>query len=112
MKKVFSSQDRFLVQRARELLEAVGIPCNIHNEYAAGAIGELSFLDTYPELWISDDEWYPRARSILAELELPAAKLNEWVCEICRERNAETFDMCWQCGHDRNTQLSSDDPHS
>ncbi|AJQ92617.1 DUF2007 domain-containing protein [Gynuella sunshinyii] len=106
MKKVFSSRDLFLVQRARELLEAARIPCNIHNEYSAGAVGELSFLDTCPELWISDDEWYPRARKILAELEPPMVKPSEWVCHSCHEHNAGSFDMCWQCGADRELQNS------
>ena len=53
--KLFSSDDMFLMQSLKSELDALAIPYMIKNEYASGAMGELPWQDTQPELWLIDD---------------------------------------------------------
>jgi hypothetical protein len=99
MKKVYSHDDRFMVWQFKQRLDEKGIPCFIKNEFASGAMGELSPLDSLPEVWIGDDEWLPAVNKLVAELDaLPEQK--NWNCHACGEDNAGSFELCWQCGQE------------
>lgn len=67
MKKlhVFSPWQRPQAFLFRELLEKEGIACQLRNAQLASALGEIPFTECYPELWVLDDEVYPRARLLL-----------------------------------------------
>ena len=56
-----------MVWRVKQLLEDNHIPCFIKNEFASGAIGELSPLDSLPEVWLTDDGYETKAKALLAE---------------------------------------------
>ena len=49
----------------KNLVEKSFIPCVTRNEYLSVASGESPFTECYPELWILNDEDYPRAKAIL-----------------------------------------------
>ena len=100
MKKVYSHHDRFMVWQIKSLLEAHGIPCFIKNEFAIGAVGELSPFDVLPEVWISDNEWWPKAQQFISEFESQPEENSAWCCVQCQEYNAANFEVCWQCGTD------------
>ncbi len=55
MKLVFTNESTFLVNNVKNLLEAQKIKVFIKNEYAQGAIGEISPFDSWPELWVIND---------------------------------------------------------
>ncbi len=98
MLKIYCNEDRFMVMQVKDALESAGIPCFIKNEFASGAIGELSPFDAWPEVWLSDEEWQKRAEKIIADL-MPRKNQNpSWNCAHCNERNEGTFELCWQCG--------------
>ena len=101
MQKVFSSEDRFLVTQVRDMLESKGITCFVKNEFAIGGAGELSPFDTWPEVWISDDEWLPKAKEFVAALEGQHKDGDDWLCPECGESNAASFEVCWQCSHEK-----------
>lgn len=98
MIKVFASENRLQVQQIKDLLESHHIPCFIKNEYAIGAVGELSPFDAWPEVWLTDPEWEPKANSLIQEFSLPPITNEDWFCRQCGERNAATFEICWNCG--------------
>jgi hypothetical protein len=89
-----------MVFQVKQLLEAKGIPCFVKNEFAIGAMGELSPMDVLPEVWINDPEWLPKAQQFVAEFEHQPADSSPWVCRKCHEQNASSFELCWQCGED------------
>lgn len=98
-KKVFTHPNGFLVMNAKNLIELNGIPCEIRNEFASGATGELSFVDAWPELWVQD--WYEaRALNVIDSLDMDITS-GTWSCCGCREENEASFDCCWKCLQDR-----------
>ena len=98
MQQIFSHHDRFRVFQVKQLLEETGIPCFVKNEFAIGAMGELSPMDVQPEVWLSDIEWLPKAKQIVAEFNCQTTDLTPWICNQCFEKNAGNFEICWQCG--------------
>jgi len=53
-----------LVSNIRNIIEAQGINILIKNEFAQGAVGELSVTDSWPEIWVVNDEEYARTIEI------------------------------------------------
>ncbi len=100
MLKIYSHEDRFLVTQVKDALEAHGIPCFIKNEFSSGAIGELSPFDAWPEVWLSDPEWQPRAEKIIADVSPAKTQTGSWHCDKCNETNEGSFEFCWQCGNE------------
>ena len=101
MQKIYSHEDRFMVQQVKQLLEDNGIPCFIKNEFAGGAIGELAPFDTWPEVWLTDSEWQTRAEHLINTLQSQPQRTEPWVCQHCHEKNEGSFEVCWQCGAER-----------
>jgi hypothetical protein len=106
--KVYSHHDRFMVFQVKQLLEEKGIPCFVKNEFAIGAMGELSPMDVLPEVWISDHEWLPKANQFVAEFQNQAVGLSSWICNKCDEPNDASFEICWQCSEDRGEDSGED----
>ena len=84
----------------KQLLDDKGIPCFVKNEFAIGAMGELSPMDVLPEVWISDPLLLPKAKQLIENFEKPPSNLSPWICNTCHEQNDATFELCWQCGQD------------
>lgn len=101
MIKLFSSDDRFAVQQVVQVLDEHAIPYVVKNEFASGAIGELSPLDVSPEVWLLQSEWFARAELLINELKPEALDGSDWVCSNCNEQNTAAFAICWQCGKSR-----------
>jgi hypothetical protein len=52
-----------------------------------------------------------RDDEIIRAAHAEANRLPDWKCDVCRESNPGTFDLCWNCGnlsHNKVTCLSSD----
>ncbi len=98
MKRIYQAQNPLLVWNARRVVEAAGIRCMIRNEFAGGASGLLSPLDTWPELWVLDERHTERALKALAESEHADAEGADWQCPTCAETNSGSFEICWNCG--------------
>jgi hypothetical protein len=90
-----------MVFQIKQLLDEKGIPCFLKNEFAIGAMGELSPMDVMPEVWISDLQWLPKAQQFIAEFEHQPTDASPWICSNCKEKNGASFELCWQCGEDR-----------
>lgn len=96
MKMVYTHENSLLVGNARNLLEQAGITVIMKNEFTSGGTGELSFLDTWPEIWVLDNADYPRAVRVI-ETALSDNAADDWVCNSCGEHNDPSFQLCWQC---------------
>ena len=55
MKLVYTNENRMIVGNAKNILEGHGIETILKNEYAQGAVGEISAFDAWPELWVLND---------------------------------------------------------
>lgn len=100
MKKLhtFHPSEQPLAGMFKELLASEGIQCLIRNERLLTGMGEIPFVECFPELWVVDEETYPRAILLLrAWLEKPA-DTQSWTCPGCREEIAGHFTVCWSCG--------------
>lgn len=96
MKLIYTHENRMLVSNAKNIVENAGIEVSLKNEYAAGAAGDLAVFDTWLELWVVDDADYEKAK-YLVEKSLSSSAATEWVCKVCNEKNAGSFELCWNC---------------
>ncbi len=83
----------------RDILAQEGIECILRNEQLASATGEIPFIECYPELWVVDDEVFPRAKMFLdAWLKSDPNTEPPWLCPNCHELCDGHFGACWSCG--------------
>jgi hypothetical protein len=103
MKKLytFTLADRAQAGLLKELLEREDINCIIRNEQLFAALGEIPFLECFPELWVIDDEVWPRAKSLLDGWLKDEGKGPAWICSSCGETLEGQFGSCWKCGQEK-----------
>lgn len=101
MKKLVTKENPFILANIREILEQSDIRCTIKNEFASSGSGELPHFDLWPELWVLEDRDFERAQKILMEI-TDNSQDNEWRCTFCKEKNAESFEYCWNCRYERS----------
>lgn len=98
MKMVYTNENQFLVNNVKNLIEVQEINTFLKNEFAQGALGEISVFDSWPEVWVSDDSDYERAVEIV-KLSQNHSSASDWTCNNCSEINAISFEICWNCQH-------------
>lgn len=102
MKQVFVSQNLFEVEMRKECLEQAGIRCMIKNQRISGLAGEIPFTETFPELWVIQNEDYDQAQRVLEEgLVLLPSDQDTWTCAGCGERHESQFGTCWKCEREK-----------
>jgi Putative prokaryotic signal transducing protein len=90
-------------QHWMNVLATAGIPCELHNRYLNGALGEIPADQCAPEIWIMDDRDEALAARLLENARRgPAADARGWRCGQCGEALEAQFTVCWQCGTARN----------
>lgn len=97
MKRVHIAPTLLDAQLAADALSSLGIVVHIFNANAAGALGEVPFMQAQPEVWVEDDALESRAREALAGLQ-DAGPRDEKICPHCSEPNPGNFLSCWHCG--------------
>ena len=108
MQRLLSHQSVTHLGYLRGILEAAGIGCFIKNERLSGALGEIPFLECWPELWIIDVGDLAQAEQLLGAAQAVAAPGEPWRCSSCGEMIESQFVTCWQCGTD---EPAADRPH-
>ena len=99
MKLVYSNESLLLVSNIKNLIEGNDISTFIKNEFSQGAVGEVSAIDTWPEVWVKNDSDFDRAIAIV-ESSKNSISGEDWVCQNCSEENAPSFEICWNCQGD------------
>ena len=104
MKKlhVFSFYERYQAELLRDILAREGINCVLRNQQLIGAVGEIPFVECCPELWVVDDEAWPRARMFLDSWLKNDTDTSNWNCPQCHEELEGHFGACWCCGTARD----------
>jgi hypothetical protein len=98
MRKVHTAESMIEIAHLRNLLESAGIACVVRNERLAGAMGEIPFVECWPELWVREPGQSLRARGLIDEALQPAAAAEPWPCPGCGESIEPQFALCWRCG--------------
>lgn len=93
---VYTCENHFLANNAKNIVECSGIATFLKNEFAQGAVGEISAFDSWPEVWVVDDNDFEQAKAIIASSE-NVASMDNWICNHCYEENDASFELCWQC---------------
>ena len=102
MKKVTSSPSLVTIAHYKNLLESEGIPALIKNEHLGSVVGEVPFMEVWPELWVRNDLDLDRARQLIdATTVLAESDGSPWRCKTCKEENEPQFGACWSCGQVR-----------
>ena len=101
--KLFTAGGIIEAHLLQALLRSQGIDAVIKNENLQTGVGELPFVEMWPELWLLHLRDLDRARQLLNEF-FNRNTASDWVCTKCNERNPGSFDICWAC-----TETSTDD---
>ncbi|WP_020677128.1 DUF2007 domain-containing protein [Geopsychrobacter electrodiphilus] len=104
MKKlhVFDIWQRPIAGMLKDQLENEGVACLLRNDQLSTAMGDIPFIECYPELWVIDDETYPRARMLLDSwLTRQESDKEPWTCPFCGEVSEGQFYLCWRCENQR-----------
>ena len=97
MKKLFTHENRIIIFNLKNVLEDAGIESLVINEFSAGGAGDLAPFDTWPELWVSDNDQLAKAKTILQNIVFESNE-DYWFCPGCQEKNGGAFELCWNCG--------------
>jgi len=100
MKLIYTAADLQEAYLLKGLLEHAGISIQLVNEHAQGAVGEIPFVEVFPELWVENDASEMVATQCVDEYCKRRKIVGESRCLKCGEMNPAAFDLCWQCGND------------
>ncbi len=96
MKRVFRAASLIDVAHARNVLSTAGIAAEFRNQYLGGALGELPMLETWPALFVADDDEAAAIRVLARVAATPSG--SAWSCAHCGELCEAQFTHCWRCG--------------
>lgn len=82
------------------MLNSQGIKAKVTPNLASGGVGELAADAMATRIQVRAFE-YEMARTLLTRYEQQSTEA-EWTCSTCNERQAPSFEVCWQCGEERS----------
>lgn len=102
MIKLYQCDDLIEAQNVFDYLEYNNIEVKIFNAYANGALGEIPFTQTNPEIWLLNNDDYEKARLLIQayknEIRIRQNQADITVfCPQCKTANPASFDTCWSC---------------
>ena len=102
MLKLYVSNSLIEVETRKEILDQEGILSMIKNQRGSSLAGEVPFAEVFPELWVINDEDYPKAKEVLDNWsKLSPEASSNWTCSGCGEQHTGEFTTCWKCGGER-----------
>ena len=94
--KLFTAGDIIEAHLLQAFLRSKGVDAVIKNESLQTGLGELPFVESWPEVWLIQARDWDKAHQLLAGF-ISGETIGEWSCPICGERNPDTFELCWVC---------------
>jgi len=98
MKKVTASESLITINHYKNLLESEGIATRLKNEHLGSIVGEMPFVEVWPELWVINDLDYDRAKQLIVAAISDESPKTPWKCSKCGEESEGQFAACWNCG--------------
>jgi hypothetical protein len=97
VRKIHTSPSLVEIAHLRNVLATEGIDCQVRTARLAGLVGEVPFVECWPELWVCRPGDVLRARGLI-DLALHSPPEEEpWNCPRCGERIEGQFAACWNC---------------
>lgn len=97
MRKVHTAESIIEIAHLRNVLESSGIACEVRNDRLGSVLGEIPFLECWPQLWVCRPGDVLRARGLIDEALRPPPDAAAWQCPACGERIEAQFAQCWRC---------------
>jgi len=98
MRKVHTADSIIEIAHLRNVLEQAGIACIVRNERLGGVVGEIPFVECWPELWVLRNGDALQARGLIDTVRAASSVPHpDWICAECGERVEGQFDACWRC---------------
>jgi hypothetical protein len=97
MRKVHTAESAIEIAHLRNLLESEGIACIVRNDRLSGVMGEIPFVECWPELWVRQPGQELRARGLIEDALRSRPAVGAWNCPDCGERIEAQFSECWKC---------------
>ena len=94
--KLFTAGDIIEAYLLQAFLRSQGVDTIIKNESLQTGLGELPFVESWPEVWLMQARDWDKAYQLLAGF-ISGETIGEWSCLVCGERNPDTFELCWVC---------------
>jgi len=94
---LYKDENSAIVHSAKNILEMNGIDSFIKNEDAQSMGARFGIDNTYLELWLSSEENFELAKSILEKEIINPEQKPAWDCSKCGENNEGSFEVCWNC---------------
>jgi len=103
MKKLhtFGLGEAPLAGMLKERLAQEGIACVLRNAALGAALGEIPLAECFPELWLLDDETWPRADNLLRQWLSEPGNGESWICPACGASVDPPLEACWRCERER-----------
>ena len=101
MRKVHTAESIVEIAHLRNVLESEGIACEVRNDRLGSVLGEIPFLECWPQLWVRRPGDVLRARGLIDAALCPVADATAWQCPGCGERIEAQFAQCWRCAAER-----------
>ncbi len=102
MRKIHTAESLIEIAHLRNVLVAAGIACQIRNDRLMGALGEIPFVDCWPELWLENERDALTAKGLIDTELRPAVPSADWTCPSCGETIEGQFSDCWHCSPPRD----------
>ncbi|MEY4933398.1 MAG: hypothetical protein RLZZ403_1718 [Pseudomonadota bacterium] len=102
MRKIHTAESLIEVAHLRNVLVAAGIACQIRNDRLMGALGEIPFVDCWPELWLENERDALTAKGLIDGELRPLKPSPDWTCPSCGEIIEGQFSDCWHCSPPRD----------
>jgi hypothetical protein len=67
VKKLTAADSLVTINHYKNILESEGIACQIRNEHLGAIMGEMPFVEVWPQLWVKNDLDYDRALQLIGE---------------------------------------------
>ena len=67
MRKVHTAESTIEIAHLRNVLESDGIACFVRNDRLGGVVGEIPFLECWPELWVVESGHALQARGLIEQ---------------------------------------------
>ncbi len=96
MKLIYTNENRIMVLNVKNVLMSHGLDVVLNNEFASSASGGLAPFDTWPEVWLLNNDDFDKAKKVIDSITLES-NLDNWHCKNCQEENNQSFDFCWNC---------------
>ncbi len=102
MKRIYSPPVLAMVENVKNVLELNGVKSTITNQYLSAGVGELPPIESWPQLWVEEEDVERASEVIQATGKNIDEPEKVWVCPNCNEEVEEQFTECWNCGTARS----------